>query len=137
MASRSSASSECGSGGSEESEAGLLARAPGGNATASIVASRSDEEGVLRAAPIHAALDRLRSGLQQLTFDAWHHHEPVLLKDRLVLHDGIHLFDPLATHHEPLARYGTATASPGTHKKKERNKHNAEHDLYLFRAWGN
>lgn len=31
---------------------------------------------------------------------------------RLVLHDGIHLFDPLAPHHEVLALEGTATDSP-------------------------
>lgn len=31
---------------------------------------------------------------------------------RLILHDGIHLFDPLAPHHEVLAKNGTATTSP-------------------------
>ncbi len=34
------------------------------------------------------------------------------LEQRLVLHDGIHLFDPLAPHHEILALEGTGTDSP-------------------------
>ncbi len=34
------------------------------------------------------------------------------LEQRLVLHDGIHLFNPLAPHHEVLALEGTGTDSP-------------------------
>ena len=38
---------------------------------------------------------------------------PVLPQHRLVMSDGVHLFDPLATHHETLAREGTASRSKG------------------------
>ena len=38
---------------------------------------------------------------------------PVLPQYRLVMSDGVHLFDPLATHHETLAREGTASRSKG------------------------
>lgn len=32
---------------------------------------------------------------------------------RLVMRDGVHLFDPLAAHHRILAREGADSASPG------------------------
>ena len=32
---------------------------------------------------------------------------------RLVMMDGVHLFDPLAPHHRVLAQHGVATTSPG------------------------
>lgn len=38
---------------------------------------------------------------------------PVAPQQRLVLGDGVHLFDPLAPHHEVLAREGTASMSKG------------------------
>ena len=38
---------------------------------------------------------------------------PVPPSQRLVLGDGVHLFDPLAPHHEVLAREGTASRSKG------------------------
>ena len=34
---------------------------------------------------------------------------------RLVMRDGVHLFDPLATHHRVLAQHGVATTAPGQH----------------------
>jgi hypothetical protein len=37
-----------------------------------------------------------------------------LSADRLILHDGIHLFSPLAKHHEVLAQQGTHDTSPGS-----------------------
>ncbi len=38
---------------------------------------------------------------------------PVPPGRRLVMGDGVHLFDPLAPHHEVLAREGTASRSKG------------------------
>ena len=32
---------------------------------------------------------------------------------RLVMRDGVHLFDPLANHHHVLAQHGAATTAPG------------------------
>lgn len=58
----------------------------------------------------HMAIDLIRT--LDLAIDSrGMHPASVPLADRLVLHDGVHLFDPLAPHHSALAHHGVADRS--------------------------
>lgn len=53
------------------------------------------------------------------------------MKNHLVLHDGIHLFSPLARHHELLAQQGTNANSPGEWIFSVYTVHYVHHALHL------
>ena len=62
---------------------------------------------------LHDAQAKLRGVKRKLERQLDAVRDPVPPEHRLVLQDGMHLFDPLAPHHSVLAREGTNSASSG------------------------
>lgn len=62
---------------------------------------------------LDAAFARVKKGLDQFSMEVVGRRAAVPPSQRLVLHDGVHLFDPLAPHNEALARHGIDDSSPG------------------------